>query len=153
MSVPGRPDKPVETLGERVRRLRQEKRWTQDNLATEAGVSKSFISEIENDASSPRGPVLVRLANALDASLDYLMTGRNPEAAKRTHVEIPTELASLANRRGFTFQHVSLLLEFYSSIEARRRDEGDRNLTEREWEEFYDAVAPHIERMLRENDS
>ena len=71
----------TESLGERVRRIRRERNWTQDKLAAEATVSKSFISEVESGTSQPRGPLLVRLAMALGASLDYLMTGREPSPA------------------------------------------------------------------------
>jgi transcriptional regulator with XRE-family HTH domain len=141
-----------DSLGDRVRHLRRQRGWTQDQLATEAKVSKSFISEVETSESQPRGPVLVRIATALRASLDYLMTGKERAAALPSTLDVPIELASLARRRGITFSHVELLLEFHNSIEGMRRDQPPLRPTEQEWEEFYNRVQPHIEKALRGRD-
>lgn len=138
-----------EDLGERVRRLRRQRNWTQDQLATEAKLSKSFISEVESGTSQPRGPVLVRIATALGASLDYLMTGREPAPPKSSGpVQVPSELAAVAERLHLPFSHVALLLEFRNSVEARRSDQPPRNLTETEWEDFYQNVRPYLEKEL-----
>jgi transcriptional regulator with XRE-family HTH domain len=142
-------DSRTESLGDRVRRLRRERNWTQDRLATEAKLSKSFISEVESGTSQPRGPVLVRIATALGASLDYLMTGREASPAKSAApVEIPPELVALAERLHLPFSHVALLLEFRNSVEARRRDQAPRKLTEDEWQQFYQNVRPYLEKEL-----
>jgi transcriptional regulator with XRE-family HTH domain len=128
--------------------LRKRLNWTQDQLATTAKVSKSFISEVESGASQPRGPVLVKIAAALRASIDYLMTGREPAAQAAKPVEIPSELASFAKRRGVPYPHVELLLDFHNSVVGMRRDQPDVRPTEKEWEELYDKVLPYIEKAL-----
>lgn len=139
----------AENLGDRVRRLRRQRNWTQDQLATEAKLSKSFISEVESGTSQPRGPVLVRIATALGASLDFLMTGREPAPPKPAGpVQVPLELAAVAERLHLPFSHVTLLLEFRNSVEARRSDQAPRNLTEAEWEDFYQKVRPYLEKEL-----
>src|SRR5882724_11500296 len=87
-----------EGLGDRIRRLRLARDWKQEDLADAADVSKSLISEAENGAQ-PRGPHLVRIAAALGASLDYLLTGREPAPlATRSRLEVPEELAAVAKR-------------------------------------------------------
>lgn len=137
-----------EQLGDRVRRLRKSLNWTQDRLAAEAGVSKSFISEVENGASQPRGPVLVKIAAALQASIDYLMTGQEPTVHAAKPVEIPSELAAFAKRRGIPYPHVELLLDFHNSVVGMRRDQPETRLPENEWEDLYDKVLPYIEKAL-----
>jgi len=64
-----------DTLGCRVRRFRFRKGWTLKQLAQEAQLSKSFLSTIENGKSQPTGRVLLRLANALETSVDFLIQG------------------------------------------------------------------------------
>lgn len=135
-------------LGNRVRQLRKTKGWTQDQLAAAAGVSKSFVSEVETGASQPRGPVLVKIAAALQASIDYLMTGQEPAAQAAKPVEIPKELASFAKRRGVPYPHVEILLEFHNSVVGMRRDRPDVRPSEKEWEDLYDKVLPHIDKAL-----
>ena len=67
------------TFGERMRRERESRGWTQKQLAEKAGVPQETISRLET--GKHRGPhidVAVRLAKALKVSLDYL-AGRYEE--------------------------------------------------------------------------
>lgn len=125
-----------------MRLLRKERGWSQDHLCRRAGISKSFLSEVENDAATPGGPMLVKLAGALGASLDYLMTGVEPEAAKAKArgMEISPSLATFAQNHGLPFRHVVELNNMMSNIEARRRHEGAKDLTEADWSKLYDSV-------------
>lgn len=139
--VPGRE------LGERVRKLRNERGWTQEQLAKQAGLSKSAISEVESEVTQPRGPNLIRLATALGASIDYLLTGlERPPPSPPAVIKVPNELAEVARKLGLPYQHVELLLQFNSQIEAMRRDQPARNLTEHDWRDLYDRVGPLLER-------
>ena|SRR6266540_1853131 len=136
-----------EGFGERIRRLRNERGWTQEQLARQAGLSKSAISEAESDTTQPRGPNLVRIASALGASIDFLLTGQERPPPPRTpEISVPTELAEMARRLGLPFQHVEFLMQFNGQIEAMRRDQGARRLTERDWEEFWERVRPLVEK-------
>jgi transcriptional regulator with XRE-family HTH domain len=67
--------RPPETFGERVRRLRGERGWTQEELAWEAGVSQAQISLLERGTSEPRGSTLESLADVLDTTMDALWIG------------------------------------------------------------------------------
>ena len=62
-------------LGDRIKEIRQSLGWTQDRLAKETRISKSFLSEVENNKSDVSGDKLLKIANALNASLDYLLKG------------------------------------------------------------------------------
>jgi len=45
----------TETLGARIRRLREERRWSQKQLAELLAVTEKSVGNWENDRSSPRG--------------------------------------------------------------------------------------------------
>lgn len=62
-------------FGERVRRKRQQKGWTQELLAKELGVSTSFVGHIERGSRKASMETLVQLANVLCVSTDYLLAG------------------------------------------------------------------------------
>jgi len=62
----------VEQLGENVRRLRNERGWSQQELADKVGIIQPAISQIESGNIRPRYTTLLALANALDVSLDTL---------------------------------------------------------------------------------
>jgi transcriptional regulator with XRE-family HTH domain len=69
----------VVTFGDRMRRERESRGWTQKQFAEKAGVPQETISRLET--GKHRGPhidVAVKLAKALKVSLDYL-AGRYEE--------------------------------------------------------------------------
>jgi tetratricopeptide (TPR) repeat protein len=67
-------NRPVETIGERLKRLRLERGLSQRELAA-PGVSYAYISRIEAGARRPSVKALRLLARKLGVSADYLETG------------------------------------------------------------------------------
>lgn len=69
------------SFGETVRRLRKERRWTQQELGAQAGFPPGTISHIENGRNdNPTQETLDKLAAAFGVTVDDLL-GRNDEAA------------------------------------------------------------------------
>ena len=60
-------------FGERVRKKRQQRGWTQEMLAKELGVSTSFVGHIERGSRKASLETLVQIANVLQVSVDYLL--------------------------------------------------------------------------------
>lgn len=58
-------------IGKKVRELRQKNRYTLQDLATRTGLSKPFLSQIENDHVIPPIATLLKLARALNVSMTY----------------------------------------------------------------------------------
>ena len=59
-------------IHQRIKRLRQEKNWTQAELAQKLGIRQKQISAYECGTTKPSTEVLIKLAEAFDVSLDYL---------------------------------------------------------------------------------
>ena len=68
-----------ETLGQRIARLRKEKKFTQDDLAKKFNVTTQAISKWENDLSAPDISILKELANTLGVTIDYLLSNETTE--------------------------------------------------------------------------
>lgn len=64
-----RRDTVATALGRRVRGLRDHKGWTQEQLAEQADLDRSYIAGIEVGARNPSLRALERLAEALNVSL------------------------------------------------------------------------------------
>lgn len=64
-------------LGERIKRLRQERGWSQAQLGQKLGVHQKQISGYERDVHVPSTELLIRISEAFDVSLDYLVSGGN----------------------------------------------------------------------------
>jgi transcriptional regulator with XRE-family HTH domain len=64
-----------ERLGARVRQLREERGWTQMYLAVHTGLSRSFISDVENGVKEPCLRSLETLADGFEITLMELFRG------------------------------------------------------------------------------
>jgi len=58
-------------LGSKVRGLRQKKRYTLQDVAAKTGLSKPFLSQIENDHVVPPVATLLKLAKAFNVGLAH----------------------------------------------------------------------------------
>ena len=67
--------KAQEQLGMRIRFLRQQKRWSQEDLALNANINKNYISDLENGRRNPSLEILERIAVAFGISLAELFKG------------------------------------------------------------------------------
>ena len=81
-----------ETIGNRIAKYRKNKNLTQEELATQLGVSSQAVSKWENDASCPDISLLPQLSKILGVTTDALLTGKNDEVklvtgAERKHFE------------------------------------------------------------------
>jgi transcriptional regulator with XRE-family HTH domain len=66
----------VVSLGERITNRRQELGITQRQLATVLNITPQHISAIEKEKGAPSLAFLIRLAEELGVTTDYLLTGK-----------------------------------------------------------------------------
>jgi transcriptional regulator with XRE-family HTH domain len=60
-------------LGMRVRELREKRKWSQEDLAHESGLARSFTGAIERGEKDLRMSTLIKLANTFNISLAQLL--------------------------------------------------------------------------------
>jgi transcriptional regulator with XRE-family HTH domain len=71
-------------IGERLKRLRQERGFTLADVSQQTGVSTSTLSKIENAQVSPSFDVIMRISEGLDIALeDFIRPGRKTELSGR----------------------------------------------------------------------
>ncbi|SFV36569.1 DNA-binding transcriptional regulator, XRE-family HTH domain [Devosia crocina] len=63
----------AEVFGKRVREVRHERGWTQEQLAFEAGVKRAYLSEVENGQRNVSLDVVEKLAKALGVGPEALV--------------------------------------------------------------------------------
>ena len=64
-------------FGLRLRELREKKRLSQQQLADWLGLTRSSISNYENNTQTPPADTLVRLADIYGVAVDYLLGVKN----------------------------------------------------------------------------
>jgi transcriptional regulator with XRE-family HTH domain len=130
----------MSTVGERIREVREARGWTQEKLSEAAKISKSFLSEVENKGKNISLDLLLRVATALDASVEYLATGGGEEAKSRKSIIIPAELSQAAEQLKLSFQQTIDLLEAYNSVVARRSSRLRSNPSIEDWKGLHAAL-------------
>ncbi|MEM1154563.1 MAG: helix-turn-helix transcriptional regulator [Pseudomonadota bacterium] len=62
-------------FGQRVRALRRERGWSQEEFADRSGLHRTYVSSVERGVRNPTLTVIERLAAALQLSMAELMGG------------------------------------------------------------------------------
>lgn len=132
------------SLGDRIKERRLELEWTQDVLAEKAGISKGFLSDVENSKRNVSADTLLDLSKVLGLTLDFLMKGEDGEKKVQEAVEVPADLAALAETENISFTKLLLLLQMRRQIKAHRS--GSKKLAEDtfDWQKFYRSVKDFL---------
>lgn len=69
-------------LGKRILELRKRKNLSQTDLANAVGISYTQIGRYETKDTQPPAEVLKKMADALDTTVDFLISGDTDEKAK-----------------------------------------------------------------------
>ena len=118
--------------------------WTQDQLCHKAGISKGFLSDLENGKRSVSADNLLDIARALSVSLDFLMTGK-ASTEKPTEVSIPASLAKFAAEERLSLRQTLMLLDMQKQIVAHRSAKKKDGLEAVDWRRFYEGVKEFLE--------
>jgi len=128
------------TTGERIREIREKRDLTQEELAKKAEISKGFLSDVENDKRNIGSQGLLRIANELGASVDYLLAGRVTENAENEQIIIPPELSQAAEELNLSYSDTLDLVKTFNSAIARRGNKYRKELTVDGWKKFHEAI-------------
>ena len=134
----------METVGWRIRKLREDKKMTLDVLSETTGISKGFLSDSETGNRNLSSQNLLKIANALNASLEYLLRGAQAAPPNPEPVTFPPELTEAARELNLSFADSVALLAAHRSLIARRSNEGRRSPTVDDWKELYQSIKKFL---------
>lgn len=117
------PKKTPETVGQRIKRYREEKGMSQNALAVETGIAKSYLWSLEKDstATRPSAESLYKIAKALGVTMSALL-GR--ELLTDPPEGVPPGLAEFARTTSCRTAMYRCLPAFSSAANVRRRKNG-----------------------------
>lgn len=123
-------------LGHRVRFLRQGKGWTLNDLSEKSGISKAYISDLENGAAGkPNIQYAYAIAVALDVTLDDLVNDARPKTPeksgnKKAVDDLPPGLSELQKELCLSHDEVEMLAKVNFRGNRPKDKEGWRFLLE-----------------------
>ena len=88
-------------FGYKIREVRQERGLSMSQLARDAGVSKSYLSQIENgNSKQPSATILLKIATALDSTLAHIINVPRPVYGLHIYDEVHESLKEMVDRFG-----------------------------------------------------
>ena len=119
------------TVGSRMRRFREERGMSLSQLGEKAGISKGYLSSLENEPSArrPSAETLYAVADVLGVTIADLL-GR--PLLSRAAIEVPDSLRKFAAEARLPQADVQML----ASIQFR----GERPRTKERWRYIYTAI-------------
>lgn len=114
----------METIGERLKRLREEAGISLQILAEHTSLSKGNLSSYENNKFKPSADALVGLARYFRVSIDWILTGREREADDRS------ERQAGAERLPELSDELRNILAMYQQLTERHQGKVERYIEE-----------------------
>lgn len=113
----------MDSIGSRIRERRKELKLTQTDMHRECGITSGALSQIENGSRVPSAIAFYSISQALQCSMEYLMTGTSPETKN---------------------------IKFFGNEE--RLVEGFRELPEEDQEELMEILEMKLRKVKKEKD-
>lgn len=114
----------------RIKELRLEFGYTQQDLATKLNGAKSTIAMYENETRKPSLEILLKLSEIFDCSIDYILGKsdiRNNNEAKLDNMEI----AFASGIRGLNKKNQETLKNIMEGLLAKQEIENNKNKKEK----------------------
>lgn len=104
------------SFGDRIKKLRIEKKWTQEYVCEKLNISSGALSRYETDMYEPKSLELIKdFANLFEVSTDYLLGKsdiRNPKEETKIN-DIYMHLAKEAQELKLDKEDVDYIINFY----------------------------------------
>lgn len=124
-------------IGEQLKKLRKEKKWSQRKVAELIGISRGNYAHYETNSKVPREDNLQKLADLFDVSTDYLL-GRTDEhkpveqIKKDVQSSTPDILKVLENGtphlngQPLTDEQIEISIAFFEALLKKTREKKSR---------------------------
>jgi transcriptional regulator with XRE-family HTH domain len=77
----------AEIFGKRLRQLRLEAGWTQEQFAEAAGITTTYTSDLERGTKVPSLTILLRVSRAFRISISELLADFSKDAVRRMQLD------------------------------------------------------------------
>lgn len=103
------------SIGEHIMLLRKKKNLSQAELGKKIGTSGDIIGRYERDAMMPGIEVIIRMADALDVSIDFLVGATSLTLDKPTLKRLE-EIAKLSEEaKKYIFEHIDMMIRDFKN--------------------------------------
>jgi transcriptional regulator with XRE-family HTH domain len=132
------------SLGQRIRQMRKHLKLTQEGVCAKTGISKSFLSDVENGKRNISTSNLLDIARALGVSCDFLLLGEQGQGNGQE--SLPASFLAFGDAQNLYFRALQALFGMYLQFLSFRAWERESGAEHVDWESLYRGVIGHHER-------
>ena len=106
-------------IGDKIAELRKRKNWSQADLAKAVEASRDIIGKYERNENSPSIEMAVKIADAFDVTIDYLIGNGKHAAYDKDVIERIEDIQALdTTTRATLFNVIDTFLRDYKARKA-----------------------------------
>jgi transcriptional regulator with XRE-family HTH domain len=102
---------PESEIGRNIRKMRNERKYTLEDLSTKTGYSRGYLSKVENSDKAPPVSTLVNIASALEVAISQIL-GEHPEAVPVSVVKKEERQLMARDGTAFGYSYETLAHKF-----------------------------------------
>jgi transcriptional regulator with XRE-family HTH domain len=140
--IPAEPQRGVEDVGQRIRKIREEKGLALDELSRLTGFEVQFLSSIEKNEAQPQLGTVIKLSKALDSAFGRLVSGVGDKLYSITRKNERRTVARSTSRAGkkqvYTYKSLAPEVKgrHMEALIVQLEVDPDREISVHEGEEF-----------------
>lgn len=108
-------------FGARLKQLRKDKRWSQKELAAKVEIRFQQLNKYESGLNIPPPEIWIKLAEALNTTVDHLLTGQTPETFELNNTRLIQRLKAIED---FQIDEQETVIKLIDAMIAKHQMEG-----------------------------
>jgi transcriptional regulator with XRE-family HTH domain len=142
--IPVEPQKDVHDIGQRIRKIRQEKELSLEDISNMTGFDHNFLSGIEKNEIQPQLGTVIKLSKALDSAFGRLVSGVGEKlysiTRKNERRTVSRSTSQKSKRQLYTYKSLAPDVKgrHMESLIVQLEEDPDKEISVHEGEEFDD---------------
>lgn len=118
--IPAAPEKGIDDIGERIRKIRQEKGLSLEELSRLTGFEVDFLARMEKSEVQPQLGTVIKLSKALDSAFGRLISGVGDQLYSITRKDERRTVSRSTSQTGK--KHVYVYKSLASDVKGRHME-------------------------------
>ena len=118
--IPAAPEKGIDDIGERIRKIRQEKGLSLEELSRLTGFEVDFLASMEKNEAQPQLGTVIKLSKALDSAFGRLISGIGDQLYSITRKDERRTVSRSTSQTGK--KHVYVYKSLASDVKGRHME-------------------------------
>src|SRR5210317_214774 len=155
--IKSEPEKGLEDIGQRIRKIREEKGLSLEELSKLTGFDVQFLSNLEKNEAQPQLGTVIKLSKALDSAFGRLVSGVGEKlysiTRKNERRTVSRSTSKKSKRQLYTYKSLAPEVKgrHMESLIVQLEEDPDKEISVHEGEEFIFVLDGVVEMGIGED--